>query len=107
MTRARARSMMLCVTAAVLAPLPGAAQSVAAVPAAVAATVAPADPSAPAVGASVLGYGNAAARAAAAARVTAEAVRAPVALPLGANVGPDVLHVQILLDAARFAPGVL
>ena len=55
----------------------------------------------------VVGYGDAKARAAAAERVSDAAVRAPVALPLASNSGPDVLHVQILLDAARFGPGVL
>jgi lipoprotein-anchoring transpeptidase ErfK/SrfK len=63
--------------------------------------------SAPTTGSTVLGYGNYAARAAAAALVSASSVRAPVALPLASTMGPEVLHVQILLDAARFAPGIL
>ena len=58
-------------------------------------------------GRTVVGYGNSAARLAAAASVTAEAVREPFALPLDGNSGPAILRVQILLDAARFAPGIL
>jgi lipoprotein-anchoring transpeptidase ErfK/SrfK len=35
------------------------------------------------------------------------AVRAPVRLPVSGGAGPRVLHVQVLLGAAGFSPGVL
>ncbi|GLC25192.1 L,D-transpeptidase family protein [Roseisolibacter agri] len=39
--------------------------------------------------------------------LAAEAVRAPVRLPVSGGTGPRVLHVQVLLGAAGFSPGVL
>jgi lipoprotein-anchoring transpeptidase ErfK/SrfK len=36
-----------------------------------------------------------------------DAVRAPVRLPVAGGSGPRVLHVQVLLGAAGFSPGVL
>lgn len=38
---------------------------------------------------------------------TAEAVRAPLSLPIAGGIGPHVLHVQVLLGGAGFSPGVL
>jgi lipoprotein-anchoring transpeptidase ErfK/SrfK len=55
----------------------------------------------------VLGYGNRTDRTAAAELVTEASVRAPIELPLRGLTGPQILRVQILLDAARFGPGVL
>ena len=40
-------------------------------------------------------------------RLSPVAVRAPVPLPLAGGEGPRVLHVQVLLSAAGFSPGVL
>ena len=39
--------------------------------------------------------------------MTAEALRAPLRLPVSGGTGPRVLHVQVLLAGAGFSPGVL
>lgn len=49
----------------------------------------------------------AAARAARPSWLAPAAVRAPVRLPVSGGSGPRVLHVQVLLGAAGFSPGVL
>jgi lipoprotein-anchoring transpeptidase ErfK/SrfK len=64
-------------------------------------------PSAPVRTVTLVGYGDSKARAAAAERVSVEAVRAPIALPLTDSSASDILHLQILLDAARYGPGII